>query len=1423
MMRVRLRFSLCLMLWLVAPVHGDEEPSTDRGRLRQASRLAQQVEELLAHAPVDLAAAERQATRVIDLRKKVLKPPHADLAKAYQLLALVHERRAAERPRIDHLDPALELQTLALAALDLKTEGHRAVAVDSHEGRGRILRIARRPDQAWEAFATAADLLLTAKRVDPARLERLLAQALDAFAFGSPSPTATARRNGLAAAARRLLIDTPNKARAQHLLGLCLLGNPADTQPAQDALEAAAETYATGEHASKTHRAEAEVDLAYLLWMRGDVRSAIGTFSRGLKRFEAATGKPFHLGEAENDRRLWVGALQNWLPQVTKLGVPDWFFRDGLPERVLAEGRLTEAWGSWWHNGEPPRWFVAAAAKHTHSTRAVSPSGGAGLARALAFEALVVAGTGDLVTVERLLTEASAVWPTKTKHAAEQARIRFDLGVARHLRGRYTEAATALKRAVELYEQSLGIMHEESLACLAMLGVSALRAGLPQEVEAVADRLIAMARDEGDTKGWLDARINRNASKQLQRAAWIVCHGLGRLSDLRFLTERFGTRSLRDLLWAPGLLRHEGRYGEVVKQLRKPTVELLLVDIGGVGRTGIMPTLFPEAALALRLAEGLLDLGLYEEAFAAVRDADRLLGEVKPDRVRHPFYVHADLRISTVLARILLQRGLVPEARAIAARAHRLQILGPSWLRLRTAEIRGHWAVDPKRTNPPVALNSERVGWSALALSRASSTYARCLEADGEPEQALAVLSATLTSTRARLGDTHPRVGELLHASGALAFRLDRLKAAQAFEEGALAIARQAYGDAHPATAEILLSLADLALAGGTPALALERYAQVRAIAEATLFETHMAHVRVNSGTALALVRQGKAADAVAPMQTAVDLIRRRLLLECPGATQPERLALIASTHWVLANWMEVTRAAGEDGYDQVLALRGLAGRLLAADEHARRHGSTQARALHEELRAAQRRLARIANGDGGRRWQRLAWRREVAEVQATCDDLGRKLTKASRVHAQAWAQVTTTPKAVRKRLKPGEALVDIVRTGGRYTAWVLTKKHPPVRVELGAATPINQAAAAFVWAVRDADPDAAIRKTGAVAANAIWGPLAAALPEKTHTVYVVPDGALAAVPLGALPVDGGARVVAEQMLLVHLSYPHDLLPRLSPPPGPRSKGRGLLVISDVDYNMAERAPGQGPVITGRRLASLKRGIRSYGPLPETRAEAGGISKAFREGARNKGTVVHLTGAGATEANLRREVVGKALIHFATHAYTRADLDSRLDPPQGDRYNLQPGLELHANRFDPMLMSGVLLAGANVRVREGEDDGVLTALEATHLDLAAAKLVVLSACESARGIEQAAEGTIGLVRGFRMAGAQAVIGSLWPVEDGPTSNLMQAFYRRWLKRAGTPAAEALRATALAMRRGELGEAAKAPHHWAAFVVYGPLR
>jgi CHAT domain-containing protein len=189
---------------------------------------------------------------------------------------------------------------------------------------------------------------------------------------------------------------------------------------------------------------------------------------------------------------------------------------------------------------------------------------------------------------------------------------------------------------------------------------------------------------------------------------------------------------------------------------------------------------------------------------------------------------------------------------------------------------------------------------------------------------------------------------------------------------------------------------------------------------------------------------------------------------------------------------------------------------------------------------------------------------------------------------------------------------------------------------------------------------------------------------------------------------------------------------------------------------------------------------KSFPPLSGTAEEARIIPPLI------KGPQKVLEGGQATESAVRTTQSPKVL-HLATHGFFLADEALPL-PDLALRSSLGHPARV---RVSPMVRSGLALAGANhaQEITTG-DDGLLTALEVTSMNLYGTDLVVLSACETAAGGVKIGEGVYGLRRAFVLAGAKNLVMSLWPVGDQTTREQMEEFYREYGQ--GKPPAEALR-------------------------------
>jgi CHAT domain-containing protein len=118
-----------------------------------------------------------------------------------------------------------------------------------------------------------------------------------------------------------------------------------------------------------------------------------------------------------------------------------------------------------------------------------------------------------------------------------------------------------------------------------------------------------------------------------------------------------------------------------------------------------------------------------------------------------------------------------------------------------------------------------------------------------------------------------------------------------------------------------------------------------------------------------------------------------------------------------------------------------------------------------------------------------------------------------------------------------------------------------------------------------------------------------------------------------------------------------------------------------------------------------------------------------------------------------------------------------------------------------------------------DDDGLLEAREIMQLNLHA-DLVVLSACQTARGRVGAGEGIMGVSWAFLVAGAPTIVVSQWKVDSAATATLMINFHQRLANqhpREGTTKADALRQASLDLLRQPKY---RHPFYWASFVMLG---
>ncbi|MEB3166913.1 MAG: CHAT domain-containing tetratricopeptide repeat protein [Cyanobacteriota bacterium] len=389
-----------------------------------------------------------------------------------------------------------------------------------------------------------------------------------------------------------------------------------------------------------------------------------------------------------------------------------------------------------------------------------------------------------------------------------------------------------------------------------------------------------------------------------------------------------------------------------------------------------------------------------------------------------------------------------------------------------------------------------------------------------------------------------------------------------------------------------------------------------------------------------------------------------------------------------------------------------------------------------------------------------------------------------------------------------------------RYLALVLRPDGHIAAIDLGPAVTIDSAVGRALRASAANLADAP--DLWAVVGGLVLAPLRAELAG-AGALFLSPDGELNRVPFAALPaLAGPGRLLGETVQLRLLTSGRDLL-RLQRPP---RAGGAALVVADPSFDggapaaadPAATPPGRTGASRGgpggqRRSATLSATAR-WQPLPGTAAEARQVAPLLQVAAA-------ITGREATAARIL-QARAPWVMHIATHGFFAPDqaeaptAAGRDSPPSGSR----AGSSGPAAPEDPLLRSGLALAGANVPDANPTDDGYLTAAEVTGIDLDGTELVTLSACETGLGDLRSGEGVYGLQRALTVAGSRSTLLSLWKVDDAATAAFMVDFYQRL--RSGAGRAEALAATQAAFR-SHPNPLFRDLHVWGAFQLSGDWR
>lgn len=330
---------------------------------------------------------------------------------------------------------------------------------------------------------------------------------------------------------------------------------------------------------------------------------------------------------------------------------------------------------------------------------------------------------------------------------------------------------------------------------------------------------------------------------------------------------------------------------------------------------------------------------------------------------------------------------------------------------------------------------------------------------------------------------------------------------------------------------------------------------------------------------------------------------------------------------------------------------------------------------------------------------------------------------------------------------------------------------------------------------------------------NLIWEPLAEEL-HGIENIYFSADRELHKIGIEYAPLPDGSNI-ADKYKLHRLSSTRVLAENKSERLSDNAVlYGGLRYDLDKDDLIAESRSGNyHPASVSRAFTNdnLRYGVKY---LPGTLKEVEEISQSF---SRKPQLITDMTGTEESFKSLAGSDID--IIHLATHGFFWSEEDA-----QKRNYVtfLNPLNRTAQSAEDTALMrSGLFFSGANIGLKGEElpddvEDGVLTALELSNMNLGHVDMVVLSACESGLG-ETSGEGVFGLQRGFKLAGANTLLMSLWKVDDTATQKLMIEFYKHYI--SGKSKQMSLHLAQESLRKSsEYSD----PQYWAAFVLLDGL-
>ncbi len=671
----------------------------------------------------------------------------------------------------------------------------------------------------------------------------------------------------------------------------------------------------------------------------------------------------------------------------------------------------------------------------------------------------------------------------------------------------------------------------------------------------------------------------------------------------------------------------------------------------------------------------------------------------------------------------------------------------------------------------------------------------------GKIEEARNAYLRVLEIRKKSLGDDNFETAVTLNNLATVEFDLGHSQIAVDYQQQALKIQRKRFGEEHRDVARSLLNLAYFM--GKDPSHSREEvekaYQGAIALQKKVLGATHPDLVDPYNNFALYQVAQGQPAAALKSFDQARHLVLDSMREVLPSLNESEQLSVLLDHEHKLFAPLSLCVAQRTDqrfvdrSAEWLLNAKGLSQTALAMQ--------------NQRLMDTQAQKGVIRDSEAAIRlpdWTSLDAVRKTLQVDEVL------------LEFVSFNEFDFAAKDLLTRWKPP-----------RYAVWVI----PPagkaqVRlIELGSKQEIDDAITRTRERIMDikaiqsqGDEQATQTVIGELRklSQRLLTPLREEIATAEH-LLISPDSNLWLVPWNAMLLDEKDRYLIEDKSIQLMISGRDRLHTVSS----STAGQPAAVFANPQYDLAPQSVWeairavlrqQSPTEEDRQRSvsfAAPRSLPKVAPLPASAMEAELIAPSLKT----------LTGMEPLryQDQYALEQVVKSLskprvLMISTHGFY-------LDTKQTEQNVELAQLNREVTAIDnPLLRCGLMFAGCN-DPKAGQatagDDGVLTGMEIIALDLQGTELVMLSACETGVGQVRNGEGVAGLRQAFQLAGAKAIVATLWSIPDRDSALLVNQFFQHIAEeQTQEDALRQAQIDRIEKRRARFGAAH--PFYWAAF-------